>query len=136
MDWMASHIGAALSATAALAAAGGWVSRHLGFLAPKIAAEVAALDGDVLGRVHSPVVKAFLVKVEQAADEAIPGAGDAKYAALTALVMHDLPPSAAPFEGALEAVLTAIGTGAKAGVAQALAPQGPALVPEKLAPTP
>lgn len=120
--WIAQHVAGVLSFTAATAGAAGWISRHMGFLSGKVASEVATLDADVLGRVHSPVVKAFLVKVEHAADEAIPGAGDAKYAALTALIMHDLPPSAAPFEGALEAVLTAVGTGAKAGLAQAIAP--------------
>ena len=135
-NWIIQHLGAFVSTTTALAAAAGWLSRHLGFLEGKVASEVAALDEDVLGRVHSPVVKAFLVKVEQAADEAIPGAGDAKYEALTALIVHDLPPSAAVFEGPLLAVLTAIGTGAKSGVAQALAAPVPAPLPQAGAPTP
>ena len=135
MDWIVQHIGVALSVTGAVAAGAGWLSRHAGFLAGKVADEVAELDADVLGKVHSPVVKAFLIDVEKAADKAVPGAGDAKYAALTALIMHELPPSAAPFEGALEAVLTAIGTGAKAGLDRATAaPVAP--LPEKTPPTP
>jgi hypothetical protein len=120
-NWIIQHLGAFVSTTTVLAAAAGWISRHLGFLSGAVEKEVASIDADVLGRVHSPVVKAFLVKVEQAADEAIPGAGDAKYEALTALIVHDLPPSAAVFEGPILAVLTAIGTGAKSGVSQAIA---------------
>ena len=120
MEWIAQHVGSALSVTAAIAAATGWISRHMGFLAGKVEDEVAALDEDVLGKVHSPVVKQFLVDVEVAAEKAIPGAGDAKYAALTALIVHDLPPSAAVIEGPLEVVLTAIGTGAKAGIAKSI----------------
>lgn len=116
MEWIAQHIGAVLSATAAASAAAGWVSRHLGLLSGVVEKGVSRFDSDVLGRIHSPVVKAFLVKVEKAADEAIPGAGDAKYAALATLVMYDLPPSAAPFTPVLKTVLEAIGTGAKAGL--------------------
>lgn len=133
MEWIAQHIGAALSTTAVLAAGAGWLSRHMGLLAGAVAQEVETLDADVLGKVHSPVVKQFLIDVEVAANKAIPGAGDAKYAALTALIIHDLPPSAAVIEGPLEVVLTAIGTGAKAGLAQAVAPT-PAPVPVPGAP--
>jgi hypothetical protein len=122
MDFIAQHVGAVLSVAVVASAAAGWLARHAGILAGVVEQEVEKLDEDVLGKVHSPVVKAFLVKVEAAADEAIPGSGDAKYAALTALIMHDLPPSAAPFEPALEAVLTAIGAGAKAGISKAVAP--------------
>ena len=122
MDWIAQHIGAVLSVTTVAAGAAGWLSRHAGFLAGKVADEVAQIDAEVLGKVHSPVVKQFLIDVEVAADKAIPGAGDAKYAALTALIVHELPPSAAVIEGPLEVVLTAIGTGAKAGVSRAVAP--------------
>ncbi len=120
--WIASHIGSVLPVSVVAAGAGGWISRHLSGLSGKITTSVAALDADVLGQVHNPAVKAFLLKVEQAVDDAIPGAGDAKYAALAALITHDLPPSAAPFAPVLEAVLTAIGTGAKAGIAQAITP--------------
>ncbi len=122
MDWIAQHAVAALSLTSVVSLAAGWISRHQGFLAGKVASEVEEIDADVLGKVHSPVVKQFLLDVEVAADKAIPGAGDAKYAALTALIVHDLPPSAAVIEGPLEVVLTAIGTGAKAGISQAVAP--------------
>ena len=119
-NWLIQHIVPAFSAATVLAAGAGWTARHLGFLAGTVADEVAAIDSDVLGRVHSPVVKQFLIDVEVAADKAIPGAGDAKYAALTALIVHDLPRSAAVIEGPLEVVLTAIGSGAKAGLQKAV----------------
>ena len=122
MDLIHQYVGTFLSLSVVVGAVGGWISRHKGFLAGAVASEVEKLDEDVLGKVHSPVVKTFLIDVEAAANKAIPGAGDAKYAALTALIIHDLPPSAAVFEGPMEAVLTAIGAGAKAGLAKATAP--------------
>ena len=93
MDWLASHVGAALSVTTVLAGAAGWVSHHLGLFAEK-AIDLEVVKG--LDAVKNPKLKAILVKVDQAVDSEIPGAGDAKYDMLTALIMTALPAEAAP----------------------------------------
>jgi len=118
MDWLASHVGAALSVTTVLAGAAGWVSHHLGLFAEK-AIDLEVVKG--LYAVKNPKLKAILVKVDQAVDSEIPGAGDAKYDMLTALIMTALPAEAAPAKPLLEAVLKALGSGAKAGLADVVA---------------
>jgi hypothetical protein len=118
MDWLASHVGAALSVTTVLAGAAGWVSHHLGLFAEK-AIDLEVVKG--LDAVKNPKLKAILVKVDQAVDSEIPGAGDAKYDMLTALIMTALPAEAAPAKPLLEAVLKALGSGAKAGLADVVA---------------
>jgi hypothetical protein len=107
-----------LSLTAVLAGATGWVSHKLGFLAEK-AIDLEVVKG--LDAVKNPKLKAILVKVDQAVDSEIPGAGDAKYDMLTALIMTALPAEAAPAKPLLEAVLKALGSGAKAGLADVVA---------------
>ena len=118
MDWLAAHVGAALSVTTILAGAAGWVSHHLGFFAEK-AIDLELVKG--LDAVKNPKLKSILVKVDQAVDSEIPGAGDAKYDMLTALIMTALPAEAAPAKPLLEAVLKALGSGAKAGLADVVA---------------
>ena len=118
MDWLAAHVGAALSVTTILAGAAGWVSHHLGFFAEK-AIDLELVKG--LDAVKNPKLKAILLKVDQAVDSEIPGAGDAKYDMLTALIMTALPEQAAPAKPLLEAVLKALGSGAKAGLADVVA---------------
>jgi hypothetical protein len=118
MDWLAAHVGAALSVTTILAGAAGWVSHHLGFFAEK-AIDLELVKG--LDAVKNPKLKAILLKVDQAVDSEIPGAGDAKYDMLTALIMTALPAEAAPAKPLLEAVLKALGSGAKAGLADVVA---------------
>ena len=118
MDWLAAHVGASLSVTTILAGAAGWVSHHLGFFAEK-AIDLELVKG--LDAVKNPKLKAILLKVDQAVDSEIPGAGDAKYDMLTALIMTALPAQAAPAKPLLEAVLKALGSGAKAGLADVVA---------------
>jgi hypothetical protein len=122
-----------------MAASAGWVSRHLGLCVEK------GVDLEVvkeLRTISNPKLKAILVKIDLAVESEIPGSGDAKYDMLTALIMTELPPRAAPAKGIIEALLKGMGTGAKADLkdaleappvsqAEAVAPQGvdPASLP-------
>ena len=120
-QWIMQHVGAALGATAAFAAAAGWLSRHLGLFVEK-AVNIEVVKA--LGVIKSPKLRAICSKLDRLIESEIPAAGDAKYAMLTALIMSELPATAAPIKPVIQAILEGLGAGAKAGLADAVVPVG------------
>ncbi len=115
MHWLLDHLVALVGMTAVLSFGAAWILKNgLPFVEKKI----AELDEELLAEIKDPALKQFCLDVEAAAMKLVPDAGDAKYAVLADLFIKDVP-SAAPARPLLIAVFTAIGAGAKAGIADA-----------------
>ncbi len=112
---MLQHVVALIGVGAIVAGAAAFILKN-GL--PFVEKEIAELDEELLADIKDPALKQFCLDVEAAAMKLVPDAGDAKYAVLADLFIKDVP-SAAPARPLLIAVFTAIGAGAKAGIADA-----------------
>ena len=116
--WVEAHLAASLSLGAAFTAAATWVGSKLpGLVEKKVSIEL----GRVFNKVQNPKAKAFLLTLDKAVAEAVPEAGDARYAVLTDLLIKECP-EAAPARELILALLTGLGAGAKAGLQDAAKP--------------
>lgn len=116
MQFILSHVVSLIGVTSIVSAAAAWIIKSGPGFAEK---EVAALDGELFARIKNPAVKTVLIEIEQAVSKAVPDAGNDKYSVLTDMIMKELPLTATPARPVILAVLTAIGAGAKAGIADA-----------------
>jgi hypothetical protein len=113
--FLVQHVFGALSVTAALAAGSAWIAKELPIFAEK---QVSVELVNVLSKIDNPKLKTFCVKLDQLVADAVPEAGDAKYAVLTDLLIKECP-AAAPARELLLVVLTGLGAGAKKGLEDA-----------------
>ncbi len=121
MNWIISHIVPLIGCGAVVGFSAAFVSKYgLSF----VEKEVAKLDAELLAEIKDPAIRQFCVEVEAAAVKLVPDAGDARYSVLADLIIKDVP-QVAPGRPLLIAVLTAIGSGAKAGISDATKNAGP-----------
>lgn len=117
MQWILQHLIGVIGVATILGAAGSWISKN-GM--PFVEKKIHELDSEFLVGIKDPVLRQFCVEVEAAALKLVPDAGDARYAVLADLLIKDVP-QAAPARPLIIAVFTAIGSGAKAGITDAIA---------------
>lgn len=118
-----NHIVASLSTATVLGGATAFLAQKLPGLARK---ESAAIDAALLAKIQSPTGKKLALGIEKAIDDALPDAGDAKYALAADAICSAIPqPESALARPLVLALLQGLGSGAKAGIADALSQEEP-----------
>lgn len=116
MQWAISHLIGIVGVASIVSAVAAWIVKSGSSV---IAKEIELLDDELLADIKDPVAKQFVIDLEAAVNKAVPDAGDARYAALTDIIMKEVPLNVAPYiRPILIASLTALGSGAKQGLSE------------------